>query len=162
MRRFWEWGRSRILTLCDSNVSLALVFSRYQHHRAALDWLASIEIPGTVCFCGATQQSLLRLLTTEAVMRLYGNAPLTNSQVWELCEHLLTDDRIVLIADEPTRLEVRRKALAARDLASPKAWMDAYLAGFALAGGYGLVTTDRAFATFPGLDLTLVGQCGDR
>lgn len=150
------------MTLCDSNVWLALVLSQHQHHRVALDWLDTIDIPASVCFCRATQQSLLRLLTTAAVMRAYGNAPLTNRQAWQLYEHLLTDDRIVLLANEPTRLETRWKALAVRDLASPKTWMDTYLAGFALAGGHGLVTTDRAFEAFPGLDLTLIGQRQNR
>lgn len=36
--------------------------------------------------------------------------------------------------------------------------MDSYLAGFALASGFGSVTSDKAFVTFPGLDLTLLGQ----
>ena len=33
-----------------------------------------------------------------------------------------------------------------------------YLAGFALAGGYRMVTTDTAFKQFPGLDLELLGK----
>ena len=146
------------MVLCDSNVWLALVLSEHQHHRAAAGWFATIDEPQAVCFCRATQQSLLRLLTTAAVMRLYGNRPLTNRQAWRLYEHLLTDDRIVLQADEPTRLEARWKSLSASDSASPKTWMDTYLAGFALAGGYTLVTTDTAFTEFAGLDLTLVGE----
>ena len=36
--------------------------------------------------------------------------------------------------------------------------MDAYLAGFALAGGYRMVTTDTAFKQFTGLDLDLLGK----
>ena len=36
--------------------------------------------------------------------------------------------------------------------------MDAYLAGFARAGGYRLVTTDTAFKPFTGLDLELLGK----
>ncbi len=44
-----------------------------------------------------------------------------------------------------------------RDTASPKIWMDAYLAAFALAGGYQMVTTDAAFKQFRGLDLLLLG-----
>ena len=146
------------MILCDSNVWLALVLSEHQHHRAATGWLATIDEPGVVCFCRATQQSLLRLLTTTAVMRPYGDPPLTNRQAWRLYEHLLSDDRIVLQADEPTRLETRWKSLSASDIASPKTWMDTYLAGFALAGGYTLVTTDAAFTEFAGLDLTLVGE----
>ncbi len=146
------------MVLCDSNVWLALVLSQHQHHSAAKDWLAAVNTPETVCFCRATQQSLLRLVTTEAVMQRYGNSPLTNRQAWRLYEQILSDDRIVLQAEEPSRLETRWKSLALRDTASPKVWMDTYLAGFALASGFGLVSTDRAFRAFPGLDLTLLGE----
>ena len=36
--------------------------------------------------------------------------------------------------------------------------MDSYLAGIALASGFGIVTTDKAFVTFSGLDLTMLGR----
>jgi predicted nucleic acid-binding protein len=36
--------------------------------------------------------------------------------------------------------------------------MDAYLAAFALAGRYSMVTTDAAFRQFRGLDLLILGQ----
>lgn len=122
------------------------------------DGFETIDTPGSVCFCRATQQSLLRLVTTEAVMGRYGVPALTNRGAWRLYEQILSDDRIALQANEPSRLEARWKSLAPRDTASPKAWMDSYLAGFALASGFGIVTTDKAFVTFPGLDLTLLGQ----
>jgi predicted nucleic acid-binding protein len=35
--------------------------------------------------------------------------------------------------------------------------MDAYLAAYAVAGGYQMVTTDSAFKQFKGLDLELLG-----
>jgi predicted nucleic acid-binding protein len=41
---------------------------------------------------------------------------------------------------------------------SPKLWMDAYLAAFALQSGHRLVTTDRDFRQFKGLDLFLLGE----
>ena len=91
-------------------------------------------------------------------MRLYGNPPLTNRQAWRLYERLLTDDRIVLRGDQPTRLETHWKTLWAPDISSPKTWMDTYLVGFALAGGYTLVITDVAFTDLAGLDLTLVTE----
>ena len=144
--------------LCDSNVWLALVLTLHRHHSVAVEWFESVDTLGGVCFCRATQQSLLRLLTTAAVMRPYGNRPLTNRQAWTVYEQLLADDRIVLRMEEPSRLEIRWKTLGLRASAAPKLWMDAYLAGFALAGGLGLVTTDAAFSQFPGLDLTLLGR----
>ena len=146
------------MLLCDSNVWLAMVLSRHKHHGAAAAWLDTVDRPGSVCFCRMTQQSLLRLLTTASVMGRYGNPPLTNRQAWQVYEHLFADDRICLLTDEPSRLEVRWKSLTTGETSSPKAWMDAYLAGFALAGGHSLVTTDKDYRGYAGLDLTLLGD----
>lgn len=66
------------MNLCDSNVWLSLSLSAHVHHRAARDWLDTTTEPQPVLFCRATQQSLLRLLTTAAVLAPYGNPPLTN------------------------------------------------------------------------------------
>jgi toxin-antitoxin system PIN domain toxin len=143
--------------LCDSNVWLALALSRHVHHESARAWLATIEEPQSVAFCRATQQSFLRLLTNASVLRPYGNPPLTNRQAWEAYESFVADERIVLTTEEPPGLNALWKRLALRDTASPKLWMDAYLAGFAIGGGYRMVTTDTAFSQFKGLDLEVVG-----
>jgi toxin-antitoxin system PIN domain toxin len=144
------------MILCDSNVWLALAFSGHSFHSSALDWFDSITEPDAVCFCRATQRTLLRLLTSAAVLGPFGNPPLTNRQAWNVYESLLADDRIVLQHREPAGLERRWKEFALRDASSPKLWMDAYLAAFALAGGYQFVTIDKAFAQFEGLDLLLL------
>jgi toxin-antitoxin system PIN domain toxin len=144
--------------LCDSNVWLALTLSKHVHHAAAREWLDAVDEPVSVCFCRATQQTFLRLLTNASVLSPYGNPPLTNRQAWETYRALLADDRIVLRADEPAGLETRWVRFAERDTASPKIWMDAYLAAFALTGGYRMVTTDAAFKQFPGLDLEILGN----
>ena len=91
-------------------------------------------------------------------MGRYGVPALTHRGAWRLDEPILSDNRVALQANDPSRLESRWKSLALRNTASPKVWMDSYLAGFALASGFGIVTTDKAFVTFPGLDLTLLGQ----
>jgi len=146
------------MALCDSNVWLALALSEHVHHEVTHGWLKTIEEPASVCFCRATQQSFLRLLTNASVLRPYGNPPLTNRQAWKVYEALLGDDRIVFQAHEPSGLDAKWKQFALRDSASPKMWMDAYLAGFALAGGYTMVTTDDGFKQFRGLDLKLLGK----
>jgi toxin-antitoxin system PIN domain toxin len=145
------------VVLCDSNIWLALALSKHVHHQAARDWLQTIDEAAFVLFCRATQQTFLRLLTNAAVLGAYGNPPLTNRQAWKAYENLLKDDRIVLRFEEPAGIESRWKYLAVRDMSSPKLWMDAYLAAFALAGGYRMVTTDGTFKQFEGLDLVLVG-----
>jgi predicted nucleic acid-binding protein len=82
----------------------------------------------------------------------YGNRPLSNAQAWSAYEAFAGDDRVALRIDEPTHLESHWKQLAARDTVSPKLWMDAYLAAFAITAGLRLVTTDTAFRQFAGLD----------
>jgi predicted nucleic acid-binding protein len=58
-------------------------------------------------------------------------------------------------------LSKHRHHTAARGTASPKLWMDAYIAAFALAGRYRMVTTDAAFRQFRGLNLLVLGQGED-
>lgn len=144
--------------LCDANVWLALALSGHVHHRVAREWLEGLDEPGcvVVVMCRATQQSLLRLLTNSAVLGAYGSPPLTNRQAWEVCEEILRDERIVLARDEPPELDRRWQEFSTRDTASPKLWMDAWLAAFASAAGHRMVTTDAAFRQFPGLDLEVL------
>ena len=72
------------MVLCDSNVWIALALSRHAYHAAVREWFEAVESPGSVTFCRATQQTLLRLLTNAAVLRPYGNPPLTNQQAWDV------------------------------------------------------------------------------
>ena len=147
------------MNLCDSNVWLALVLSGHHHHIAARDWLDTVDETATIFFCRATQQTLLRLLTNAAVLAPYGDPPLTNTEAWAVYEALIDDDRIVFQMDEPHGgLESSWQEFALRDTASPKLWMDAYLAAFAKAGCFRMVTTDAAFVQFRGLDLLVLGQ----
>jgi toxin-antitoxin system PIN domain toxin len=142
--------------LCDTNVWLALSLSGHVHHHLARDWLDTVDEPVSIVFCRATQQGLLRLLTNASVLAPYGNPPLTNKEAWDVYEALAMDDRIVVRANEPAGVEPRWKNLAAQGTASPKLWMDAYLAAFAISGGSRMVTTDTGFRAFAGLDLLLL------
>lgn len=144
------------MQLCDSNVWIALALSGHAHHKSARAWFDAVEEPSSVLFCRATQQAFLRLLTNAAVLAPYGNPPLTNLQAWSAWEALAADDRIVVQTTEPVGLTQRWKRLAVRKSAAPKLWMDAYLAAFALAGAHRLVTNDRAFEQFSGLDVTFL------
>ena len=144
------------MNLCDGNVWLALALSAHVHHEQARDWFDSVAEPGSVLFCRATQQTLLRLLTNPSVLAPYGNRPLSNDQAWAAYEAFAADDRIRLQAEEPVGVESLWKEFGSRSTASPKLWMDAYLAAFALGAGYRMVTTDGAFRQFPGLDLLVL------
>jgi toxin-antitoxin system PIN domain toxin len=146
------------MVLCDSNVWLALALSKHVHHGATREWLETVQEPASVLICRATQQAFLRLLTNASVLSPYGNPPLTNREAWSAYEALLADDRIVFWADEPSGAEPLWKGFAVRSTASPKLWMDAYLAAFALAGRHQMVTTDAAFRQFRGLDVLVLGR----
>ena len=133
--------------LVDSNVWLALTLSKHVFHPTCHEWLKGRMKTGEVLFCRATQQSLLRLLTTQAVLGAYGNLALSNAEAWAVYEGYCADKRIGMV-DEPRGLTAVWKRLSATDTAAPKKWMDAYLAAFAIAGGYELVTTDEDFRQF--------------
>jgi toxin-antitoxin system PIN domain toxin len=145
------------MPLADSNIWLALALSKHQFHSAARDWLRQQSPRDPVLFCRSTQQSFLRLLTTKAVLSPYGIPALSNKAAWSAYQDFLADERVAWV-EEPLRLESSWKMLAASSTASPKLWMDAYLAAFALSGGYQLVTTDRAFKQFKGLDLLILSK----
>lgn len=143
------------MPLADSNVWLALALSKHEFHRAAREWLQRQSSREPVLFCRTTQQSFLRLLTTKAVLAPYGIPPLKNKTAWSAYEGFLADERIAW-AQEPPDLESSWKQLSAGPQPSPKMWIDAYLAAFAITGGYQLVTTDKAFKQFKGLKLLLL------
>jgi uncharacterized protein len=142
------------MALVDSNVWLALTLSKHVLHPAARDWMEGVD-RREAAFCRATQQSFLRLLATAAVLAPYGVPPLTNSAAWSAYEGFRADERAAWLA-EPPDLERHWKKFARGPNASPKLWMDAYLAAFAIAGGHQLVTTDKAFRQFKGLDVLVL------
>ena len=148
------------MILADTNFWLALALSKHSFHRVARDWFAQ-QAKGSILFCRSTQQSLLRLLTTDAVHRPYGNAAMSNSEAWTFYRDLRSDRRCGF-AREPKAIEPRWKALAGRDSASPKLWMDAYLAAFAVSANCGFVTTDEGFRQFGGLQLIVLDNAVDR
>jgi predicted nucleic acid-binding protein len=80
---------------------------------------------------------------------------LTNRQVWGLLEHLMADDRFAF-AVEPFGIEALWKDLALRESSSPKLWMDEWLAACAIGSGFQLLTTDKAFTQFRGLDVEVI------
>ena len=144
------------LILCDVNVWLAFVLTTHGHHRAVKSWFDKLGDGESLLFCRSTQQGFLRLLTTEGLLRKYGHPPLNNTDAVNLYRKIMADDRVTFEAAEPPGTEALWFQLAARNTASPKLWMDAYLAAFAMAGGHSLATFDQAFRQFDGLDLRLL------
>jgi toxin-antitoxin system PIN domain toxin len=143
------------MKLPDVNIWLALSLPNHDHHQVARSWLNTLNPVVSIFFCRPTQQGILKLLTTAAVMKGYGRIVMTHTEAWEAFDRMLEDDSIAF-ADEPPGIEETWKSLALRKTSSPKIWMDAYLAAFAINSGFQLVTADKAFTQFKGLDLHLI------
>jgi predicted nucleic acid-binding protein len=85
-------------------------------------------------------------------MQGYGENPLSNQMALDVYKSLISQPVIGWL-DEPADMEKTWFSLADHPMASPKLWMDAYLAAMAIAGDHELVTFDQAFRQFPGLRL---------
>ena len=143
--------------LFDTNVWIAAVFSTHPFHDVARRRLLDATPSSPAIFCRATQISFLRLASTPTLHRAYGAEGMSNNDalvalnVFEALEQ-------VRVQDEPAGTVTQWHAMAGCSSASPKVWMDAYLAAFAIAGGLRLLTLDRDFGNFVsnGLDLELI------
>lgn len=144
--------------LLDSGVWVGLAFASHPHHHAAREVFEAADSERPVAFCRATQNSFLRLLTMPTIQALYGGPAVTNAQAWAKSQELLALPQVVWLS-EPVTLESEWKRCGCGSAASPKVWMDAYLAAFAIAGGLELLTFDRDFTNFTqhGLRLRLLG-----
>ena len=143
--------------LFDTSAWLAAVFEQHPLHglaRRALQQATPTEPAG---FCRATQQSFLRLVSTAALAKTYGVPPLTNRDALMTLDTLQALPQVAW-RDEPPGVFAQWRSLAASDTASPKVWMDAYLAAFAISHGAEMVTFDRDFTNFEphGLQLHLL------
>ena len=71
----------------DVNVWTALTYGEHVHHPIAKVWFEQLDMEARVCFCRVTQLSLLRLLTTEAVMGT--DEVMTQGQAWQAYDRWL-------------------------------------------------------------------------
>ena len=127
------------LNFLDANVWLALLWGRHMHSEEARLWFEKAG-EEQFFFCRFTQLTVLRLLTTEAVM---GKDARTMSEAWGLWDRVWADSRIAFLA-EPDGLEKEFRSHSRMSSRSPKVWADAYLMAFASVAGLRLVTFDRS------------------
>ena len=69
---------------------------------------------------------------------------------------LEADERVVLL-HEPDGLDATLKKLVSPCATTPNLWSDGYLAAFASVSGLKLVSFDRGYSKFTGLDFLLLG-----
>ena len=144
--------------LLDTNVWLALALEEHPGHQSAHAWLKQqAPRPGSLLFCRSTEQSLLRLLSTTKILNAIGSQALSNKQAIDAIEEMQRHPDVATRA-EPANIRATWLGLASRPTASPKLWMDAYLAAFAITAALQMVTFDKAFRQFEskGLELELL------
>ena len=142
-RLTWTMPRfSRSFHFPDVNVWIALTYGGHIHHSVAKSWFDCLDMEARVCFCRFTQLSLLRLLTTQAVMG--SDEVMTQRQAWDAYDRWLTDGRVIFL-DEPRTVDAAFRSLSDQGYPNPKTWSDSYLAAFAAVSGLQLVTFDRDF-----------------
>lgn len=144
-------------SLFDTNVWLAAIFPTHPFHARAQQALQQATPALPAVWCRSTQQSFLRLATTPTLLKAYGAEGMTNRDALVVLDTLQALPQVAL-REEPPGVFALWCQLAGADTASPKVWMDAYLAAFAIAGGLTLVTLDRDFRNFvpQGLDLVML------
>jgi len=90
---------SRSFLFPDVNVWIALTYGGHIHHRVARAWFEEVDMEERVCFCRFTQLSLLRLLTTQAIMGT--DEVMTQAQAWQAFDLWLTDRRVLFLEEPP-------------------------------------------------------------
>ncbi len=138
--------------LVDVNVLLPLADPCHVHREIASKWLNGLSENKSLLICRVVQMGVLRLLTTSSVMQ---GEPLTLPEAWSWYGKLIQDPCVSGI-QEPKGLQAKWAELCFDFGASPKIVTDAYLAAFAIAGGHSLVTFDKGFKQFEGLELELL------
>ena len=143
--------------LADVNVVFPLLLSQHEHRSKALEWFDSTDADEVV-LSRLARLGVLRLLCNTQVM---GPDVLQPTEAIEALEVVERDERIVLL-HEPDGLDAQLKKFVARRTTTPNLWTDAYLAAFAKIAGLKLVSFDRGFSKFSGLDFLLLGVQPDQ
>lgn len=146
-------------SLLDSNVWVAATFTAHAFHRESMAVLRRSTLSERILFCRATEQSFLRLATAPRLLMRYGAEGMTNRHALSALAALKARPGVDYLEEPPGAVALWHQ-LAARETASPKVWMDAYLAAFAISGNLEFVTLDRDFEVYVthGLQLRLLGN----
>ena len=139
------------VNLLDANVWLAIVFTNHTFHAKAKDWFN--QQPDDSCaFCRITQMALLRHLTNSKIM---GAATQTQRAAWKTYDLLAHDPRVCFVP-EAVGTEACFRAHTTQAVSAHERWTDAYLAALALTAGLKMVTFDKGFQRYAGLNLELL------
>jgi toxin-antitoxin system PIN domain toxin len=137
--------------LLDANVWLALAVEAHTQHFAAKAYWERSAAPIAV-ICRVTQMTFLRLLTNKTVM---GSHVLSPSSAWSKVRDFVTLPEVRLHS-EPHGLEGTWERFSKAGGTSANLWTDSYLAAFAACASLRMVTFDKGFSRFEGLDTLIL------
>jgi len=138
--------------LVDVNVWMALLVPRHVHHEAASRWFEPLA-PGVGGICRIVQLAVIRLLGNTSVM---GGDAIPAAEAWKVLGQLMEDERVEFL-QEPQGINTALPDLFRYPVPTSKLVGDAYLGAFAIAANRTMVSTDRGFAQFRGLDVEILG-----
>jgi toxin-antitoxin system PIN domain toxin len=139
-------------SLCDVNVLVPLLYGAHPHSKRAQQWVSGVDEAGVLGICSMSHLASMRLLNSPAAM---GADVCSGKEAWAAVDGLMKDNRFSF-AEEPEGLRGHLRTLTGKVKHSPKVWQDAYLAAFAMASGRKLVTFDRGFTAYPGLEVQIL------
>lgn len=142
----------------DTNVWIAFNFQKHPHNADSVAFVDSCTAERPALFSRAVENSTLRLLSNPSVCLAYDSPPMTNEQAATLLSDWRSHKHIGCFDAEPEDTRALWLELATSPSASPKVWMDAYLAAFAIRAGHPFATFDTDFRRFEtkGLELLLL------
>lgn len=140
--------------LPDVNVWLALAAPQHPHHAAAAAYWTGHD-GGRIWFCRITMLGLIRLLSNPKVM---------GDQALDLTSSLAAYQQFAALPEvglhaEPADCCVQLQQLLSADLPA-RFLTDAYLAAFATSASLRMVTFDKDFERFAGLDCLRLANSG--
>jgi toxin-antitoxin system PIN domain toxin len=146
-------SRNEKIDLLDTSVWVAMSTPEHPMRPAAASYWIADAAP-VIAFSRMTMLGLVRLLTNRTHL---GGKPLSFEEAWEVYRAWGSQSAIN-VHFEPEGCEGVLSGWIDQRIVSQRTFPDAYLAAFALSGNMRLVTFDRDFARFPGLDHLILGN----
>jgi toxin-antitoxin system PIN domain toxin len=137
----------------DSNAWLALLVQQHEHHPVARQWFGELA-PGQAGMCRVVQLDVIRFMGTARMMQ--GGA-ISCANAWLTIRELLEDERVEFLK-EPVGIDTIVPTLLHDRVPTSGLAKDAYLAAFAMASRRCLLTRDRGFQQFRGLEVEILGD----
>lgn len=133
--------------LPDLNVWLAMASPEHSHHVQAVRYWET-RSADQVLFCSVTALGLVRLVSQPKLM---GAAVKSTAEAAALLQAFCAQPGVAIADSEQNAWEIFHAVVLNLQL-PPKHCTDAYLAALAMANGWRLVSFDRDFNQFKGLD----------